>query len=144
MTFCRKIKQLLDYIMHRCWIIWMKKEKITYLIWKKNRSFFTKIIPQLIHLQITAKLLELQYEILPYPPYLPDFAPLDYFFISQFEKKMTCEEKFYIKWWSYCWAYFKDFDKSYYTNGITPPLPPPPTPLMSGLSYIKETMLKNK
>ncbi|KAG5327480.1 MOS1T transposase, partial [Pseudoatta argentina] len=66
----------------------------------------------------TAKLIELRYE-LPHPPYSPNLAPCDFFLYPNLKKwlggkKFTSNEKVIAK----TKAYFAEFDKSYFSEGL--------------------------
>lgn len=67
----------------------------------------------------TAKLVELRYELLPHPPYSPDLAPSDFFLFPNMKKwlagkKFTSNSEVIAE----TEAYFADFDKSYYADGL--------------------------
>ena len=67
----------------------------------------------------TVKLDELRYELLPHPPYSPDLAPCDFFLFPNLKKwlggrRFTSNEEVIAE----TNAYFAEFDKSYYLEGL--------------------------
>ena len=66
-----------------------------------------------------AKLYELRYELVPHPPYSPDLAPSDYYLLPDL-KKWLRGKRFESNGEviAATEAYFKDFEKSYYSKGI--------------------------
>lgn len=66
-----------------------------------------------------AKLYELRYELVPHPPYSPDLAPSDYYLFPDL-KKWLGGKRFESNGEviAATEAYFKDFEKSYYSKGI--------------------------
>ena len=66
-----------------------------------------------------AKLVELRYELLSHPPYSPDLAPCDFYLFPNMKKwlggkRFTTNEEVIAE----TEAYFAEFDKSYFLNGI--------------------------
>ena len=66
-----------------------------------------------------AKLHELNFELLPHPPYSPDLAPSDYWLFADL-KKMLAGKKFRSneEVIAETEAYFEAKDKSFYKSGI--------------------------
>ncbi|KAG5347343.1 SETMR methyltransferase, partial [Acromyrmex charruanus] len=69
--------------------------------------------------QISAKLVELRYELLLHPPYSPDLALYDFFLFPNLKKwlggkKFTSNEEVIAE----TEAYFAEFDKSYFSEGL--------------------------
>ena len=66
-----------------------------------------------------AKLHELDFKLLPHPPYSPDLAPSDFFLFSDL-KRMLAGKKFSAnrEVIAETEGYFEAKDKSYYKNGI--------------------------
>ena len=88
----------------------LKKKKVIFL--QDNASAHTSTIAM-------AKFHELRYELLPHPPYSPDLAPSDFFLFPNLKKwlagkKFTSNEEAINE----TNAYFEEFPKSYYLNGI--------------------------
>ena len=67
----------------------------------------------------TAKLTELHYELLLYPPYSPDLAPSDFFLFPNL-KKWLCGKRFQANEEEITDtnAYFEDFPKDYFLEGL--------------------------
>ena len=65
------------------------------------------------------KLYELDFELLPHPPYSPDLAPRDSWLFAQLKKWLT-ERKFHSnnEVITECETYFEVQDKSFYKKGI--------------------------
>lgn len=68
---------------------------------------------------VTAKLTQLRYELLPHPPYSPDLAPCDFFLFPNMKtwlggKKFRSNEEIIAE----TEAYFEEFDKSYFLEGL--------------------------
>lgn len=67
----------------------------------------------------TEKLHQLRYELLPHPPYSPDLAPCDFFLFPNMKKwlggKRFASNEEVIAATN---AYFAEFDKSYYLEGL--------------------------
>jgi [histone H3]-lysine36 N-dimethyltransferase SETMAR len=90
------------------------KKKHSHL--KKKKVLFTPVHKSV---KTTAKLHELGYELLPYPPYSPDLAPSDFFLFADLKrmlagKKFSTNEEVIAE----TEAYFEAKEKSYYKNGI--------------------------
>jgi len=66
-----------------------------------------------------AKLVELRYELLSHPPYSPDLASCNFYLFPNMKKwlggkRFASNEKVIAE----TEAYFKEFDQSYFLNGI--------------------------
>ena len=68
---------------------------------------------------ITAKLVELGYELLPHPPYSPDLAPCDFFLFPNLKKSLT-GQKFESneKVIAATDTYFADLQKTCFSGGL--------------------------
>lgn len=109
----------------QCWFIRSIRcsiDKRDGLIWRRKKCFFTTT-PADSSAIATAKLVELRYELLPQSPYSLDLAPYDFFLFLIIFLNMK-------KWLGgNCFtsnkeviavteAYFAEFDKSYFLNGL--------------------------
>ena len=70
-------------------------------------------------LTTTAKLDELNFELIPHPPFSPDMAPSDYWLFADLkkclqEKRFSSNEEVILE----TEVYFKAKDKSFYQKGI--------------------------
>ena len=89
---------------------------------KEEKIIFYQDIAR-VHTYVVAmaipSIIELGYELLPYPPYSPDLAPSDYFLFPKLKKwlggKRFDSNDNII---SQTKAYFEDFEKSYFLEGI--------------------------
>jgi len=77
------------------------------------------ITHQLIRPITMAKLVELRYELLSHPLYSPDLAPCDFYLFPNMKKWLGAKhfasnEEVIAE----TEAYFKEFDQSYFLNGI--------------------------
>ena len=86
---------------------------------KKKVLFHQNNAPCHKSLATMAKLNELSFELLSYPPYLPDLAPRDYYLFIDL-KKMLHGKRFYSteEFITETNAYFVGKDKSFYKKGI--------------------------
>jgi histone-lysine N-methyltransferase SETMAR len=94
------------------------KQKRPHLV-KKKVLFHQDNAPSHTSAVSMAKIHELRYELLPHPPYSPDLAPSDFFLFPNLKKwlggkRFTSNEELITE----TNAYFDDFDKSYYSDGI--------------------------
>ena len=86
---------------------------------KKKVLFHQDNAPCHKSMKTMAKLNELGYELLPYPPYSPDLAPRDYFLFADL-KRMLAGKKFKDNDGviAETEAYFAEKTKEYYKSGI--------------------------
>lgn len=94
------------------------KEKRPHLK-KKKVLFHQDNAPAHKSLVVMAKLHELRYELLPHAPYSPDLAPCDFYLFPNLKKwlggkRFGSNEEVMAE----TNAYFEEFDKSYYLDGI--------------------------
>ena len=68
---------------------------------------------------VTAKLVELGYELLPHPPYSPDLAPCDFFLFPNLKKSLA-GQKFESneEVIAATEAYFADLQKTRFSDGL--------------------------
>jgi len=64
-----------------------------------------------------AKLVELGYELLPHPPYYPDLAACNFFFVSKLEK-VTRWTEICVEVVAVTEACFADLEKTYFSDGL--------------------------
>ena len=69
---------------------------------------------------VTAKLFDVRYEILPHPPYSPDFAPSDYFLFPNMKtwlggRRFSSNEEIIAA----TNEHFEGFDKNYFSKSRT-------------------------
>ena len=88
----------------------MKKKKV---LFHQNNALCHKLIATM------AKLYELHFELLPYPPYSPDLAPSNYWLFANLirmlqGKRFDTNEEVILE----TEAYFEAKDKSFYKKGI--------------------------
>lgn len=86
---------------------------------KKKILFHHDNAPAHSCLLTTEKLLQLRYELMPHPPYSPDLAPCDFFLFPNLKKwlggkRFASNEEVIAE----TNAYFEEFDKSYYLEGL--------------------------
>ena len=82
---------------------------------KKKMLFHHDNAPAHASAVVTAKLVELGYELPPHPPYSPDLAPCDFFLFPNLKKSLAGQK---FKLMAATEAYFADLGKTCFSDGL--------------------------